>query len=67
MSRVRCPRCGSENHSRINSRRYKSQRLADFNTVLRAHRCQGCCKEFHTIQTPIVGEMAEAVLSVLGV
>lgn len=64
--RLLCPRCGSTSHSYINSRRLKARRLADLNVVARAHRCNICEKEFVTIETPLLGRMAEAVLEVLG-
>jgi transcriptional regulator NrdR family protein len=63
--KLHCPRCGSTKHRRINSRRFKAKRLADQNVVARAHRCDDCRKEWTTIQTTLLGEMAKAVMEVL--
>jgi hypothetical protein len=64
-ARLLCPRCGSVNSRRINSRRYNAKRLSDHNVVARPHRCCCCGKEWVSIETPLLGKMAEAVLSVL--
>ncbi len=64
-SRLRCPRCGSERHGRVNSRRYKAKRLADLNIVALTHRCQDCGKDWVSIETPLLDKVAEAILAVL--
>ncbi len=64
-SRLRCPRCGSERHRRMDSRRYRAKRLADLNIVARPHRCGDCGKEWTSIETPLLGKVAEAILDIL--
>ena len=64
-SRLLCPRCGSQNHQRIDSRRYRATRLADANVVARPHRCCECGKDWVSIETPLLGKMAQAILDIL--
>jgi len=63
--RIMCPRCGSTSHTRVNSRRWKTKRLADLNVVARAHRCEVCDKEFTTVEMPTTEAVAEALLEAM--
>jgi hypothetical protein len=64
-ARLLCPRCGSTDHRRLNSRSRRAKRLADHNVVARPHRCLCCGKEWVSIEAPLLGKMAEAVMAVL--
>jgi transcriptional regulator NrdR family protein len=63
--RLLCPRCGSTNHQRLDSRRFRAKRLADANVVARPHRCQDCRKEWVSIETPLLSRVAELIMSLL--
>lgn len=39
--------------------------MADANVVARPHRCADCGKDWVSVETPLLGRMAEAIMAVL--